>query len=121
VFSISGVRDTLVTQYWPEGERLLQKYTLDSIQTDKVLQTYTGTYYCPELDCKYGIVLKNHYLMLTNNKYEDTRLTLLRKDDLQNNFWWMGHLKVMRNNKSQITGFEVNDGRIMHLRFNKIE
>ena len=121
VFSISGARDTLVKQYWPEGERLLQKYTLDSIQTDKQLQTYTGTYYCPELDCKYGIVLKNRQLMLTNNKYGDTKLTLLGKDDLQNNFWWMGHLKVLRNNKNQITGFEVNDGRIMHLRFNKIE
>jgi CubicO group peptidase (beta-lactamase class C family) len=121
VFSISGVKDTLVKQYWPEGERLLQKYTLDSIQTDKALQTYTGTYYSPELDCKYSIVLKNHYLMLTNNKYGDTKLTLLGKDDLQNDFWWMGHLKVMRNNKNQITGFEVNDGRIMHLRFNKIE
>lgn len=121
VFSIPGARDTLVKQYWPEGERLLQKYTLDSIQTDKQLQTYTGTYYCPELDCKYGIVLKNHQLTLTNNKYGDTQLTFLGKDDLQTNFWWMGHLKVMRNNKNQITGFEVNDGRIMHLRFNKIE
>jgi hypothetical protein len=121
VFSISGVRDTLVKQYWPEGERLLQKYTLDSIQTDKQLQTYTGTYYCPELDCRYGIVLKNRDLMLTNNKYGDTQLTFLGKDDLQSNFWWMGHLKVTRNNKNQITGFEVNDGRIMHLRFNKIE
>jgi CubicO group peptidase (beta-lactamase class C family) len=121
VFSISGAKDTLVKHYWPEGERLLQKYTLDSIQTDKALQTYTGTYYSPELDCKYSIVLKNRNLMLTNNKYGDTKLTLLGKDDLQNDFWWMGHLKVMRNNKNQITGFEVNDGRIMHLRFNKIE
>jgi CubicO group peptidase (beta-lactamase class C family) len=121
VFSISGVRDTLVKQYWPEGDRLLQKYTLDTIQTDKALQTYTSTYYCPELDCRYSMVLKNRYLMLTNNKYEDTRLTFLGKDDLQSNFWWMGHLKIMRNNKNQITGFEVNDGRIMHLRFNKIE
>jgi hypothetical protein len=59
--------------------------------------------------------------MLTNNKYEDTKLTLIGKDNLQSNFWWMGNLKVIRNNKNLITGFEVNDGRIMHLRFNKME
>ena len=71
-------------------------------------------------DFNYSILLNRH-LILTNDKYEDSSLTLLGKDDLQTNFWWMGHLKMMRNNKKQITGFEVNDGRIMHLRFNKIE
>ena len=33
----------------------------------------------------------------------------------------MDHLMMIRDNKNNITGFEVNSGRIMHLRFNKIE
>jgi hypothetical protein len=33
----------------------------------------------------------------------------------------MDHLKVLRNHKNKIEGFEVNSGRIMHLLFKKIE
>jgi CubicO group peptidase (beta-lactamase class C family) len=119
-FSITSKGDTLVKQWWPDGKRILLKYAVSS-QTDKQLQAYTGTYYCPELDCKYGIVLKGHDLVLTNRKYEDSKLRLKGKDHVGTDYWWMGHLKMLRDNKNQIIGFEVNDGRIMHLRFNKIE
>ncbi|WP_448634575.1 serine hydrolase domain-containing protein [Pedobacter panaciterrae] len=112
--------DTVVKQWWPDGKRSLIKYAVSN-QTDKQLQAYAGTYYCPELDCKYGIVLKGHDLILTNSKYEDSKLKLIGKNHAGTDYWWMGHLKMLRDNKNQIIGFEVNDGRIMHLRFNKIE
>ena len=55
---------------FPRDEKhLLAKYIADTSQPDQLLQTYTGNYYCPELDCKYGIALKDHHLILTNNKY----------------------------------------------------
>ena len=78
-------------------------------------------YYCPELDCKYGIVLKDHHLYLTNSKYNDAILTLFGKDNLMNDNWWIDHLLMKRDIKNNIIGFEVNSGRIMHLRFNKID
>lgn len=121
VFSATPTKDTIVNEYWPGNNRPLSKYIVDTTQPDKQLQTYTGIYYCPELDCKYGIALKDHKLVLTNNKYNDTKLTLIGSDRLLSDFWWMNHLVVIRNNKKEITGFEVNSGRIMHLRFNKIE
>ncbi len=80
-----------------------------------------GTYYCPELGCKYEIVLKDHQLMLTNAKYNDTKLTLVNTNYLTNDNWWMNHLVMLRDAKNNITGFEVNSGRIMHLRFDKIK
>ncbi len=120
LFDIASSKETQVKQWWPDGKRSLLKYTPTANLTDKQLQAYAGTYYCPELDCKYGIVLKGKDLILTNSKYEDTKLQLIGMDHLRSNFWWMGHLKVLRDNKNQITGFEVNDGRVMHLRFNKI-
>ena len=86
-----------------------------------MLKTYTGVYYCPELDCKYGIVLKDHRLVLTNDKYNDTKLTLVNKDHLINDYWWINHFMMIRDSKDKIIGFEVNSDRIMHLRFNKIE
>ena len=120
VFNTSN-GNTTVHQYWPDNERLLTKYISDTTQTDAQLQVYTGTYYCPELDCKYGIAIKDHHLVLTNNKYDDAKLTLAGADHLFSDYWWMNHLLITRNNKKEITGFEVNSGRVMHVRFNKID
>jgi CubicO group peptidase (beta-lactamase class C family) len=123
-FSFSGPvsGDTTVFVAFSRDEKhLLKKYIADTSQPDELLRTYTGNYYCPELDCKYGIVLKDHHLILTNNKYSDTPLNVVGNDHLVNDFWWMNHLIIIRSNKKEIIGFEVNSGRIQHLRFNKVK
>ncbi len=120
LFSTTKSGDTLVKECWPGGLEF-KKYALSPNLTDQQLKSYTGMYYSPELDCKYGIVLQGKELILTSDKYEDKRITLQAKDHLRTDFWWMAHLKVLRGTKGEIMGFEVNDGRIMHLRFNKIE
>jgi len=120
LFSIKA-KDTLVDVFTPDQSYHLKKYSRDTSQPDEVLKTYTGVYYCPELDCKYGIVLKDHQLMLTNDKYNDTKLTLINNDHLTDDYWWINHLMITRDANNNINGFEVNSGRIMHLRFNKIE
>jgi len=122
LFSGGTPGDTTVFAAFSRDEKhLLNKYIPDTSQPDELLRTYTGNYYCPELDCKYGITLKDHHLVLTNNKYSDTRITLVGDDHLLNDYWWMNHLLIIRNSKKEITGFEVNSGRIMHLKFNKVE
>jgi CubicO group peptidase (beta-lactamase class C family) len=120
VFGIKG-KDTMMTLVRPDQVSQFMKYRRDTSQPDEVLKTYTGVYYCPELDCKYGIELKDHHLMLTNDKYNDTQLNIINSDHLVGDYWWMNHLMMMRDSKNKITGFEVNSGRIMHLKFNKIE
>jgi len=120
VFSTKA-KDTLVDIFTPDQSYHLKKYVKDTSQPDEVLKAYTGVYYCPELDCKYGIILKDHQLMLTNDKYNDTKLTVVNNDHLTNDYWWINHLMMIRDATNDITGFEVNSGRIMHLKFNKIE
>jgi hypothetical protein len=121
-FSGNAAGDTTVYGIFsPDENHLLKKYAATVNQSDKLLQTFTGVYYSPELDCRYGIILKDQHLYLTNSKYKDTGLTLVGTDHLTDDFWWMNHLMVIRNKMNQITGFEVNSGRIMHLKFNKIE
>ena len=120
IFSIKG-KDTIVDFITLNQIYHLKKYITDTTQSDQVLKKYTGMYYCPELDCKYGIVLKDHHLYLTNSKYNDAILTLFGKDNLMNDNWWIDHLLMKRDIKNNIIGFEVNSGRIMHLRFNKID
>jgi hypothetical protein len=46
----------------------------------------------------------------------------MRGDDhLDTGYWWMSHLYVLRNNKNDISGFEVNAGRVIHLKFIKVK
>jgi CubicO group peptidase (beta-lactamase class C family) len=118
--SKASTGDTLLKEC-SAGGRIFKKYDLSLQQTAEQLKAYTGVYYCPELDCRYTVVLKGKDLILTNAKYEDSKFKLVGKDHAGTDYWWMGHLKILRSIKGQITGFEVNDGRIMHLRFDKIK
>ena len=126
-FSIIA-KDTIVDNTFPNEFESRILYHFKKIQEtppdDQVLQTYTGDYYCPELDCKYGIVLKDHQLMLTNSKYNDTRLVWITRDQLTTAYWWIDHLQMLRDNKNQVIGFEVNSSEmihwVMHLKFIKL-
>jgi hypothetical protein len=122
VFQIGQPGDTTAYVSLSLSEKhLLKKYVSYATPTDAFLQAYTGDYYCPELGCSYGIVLKDHKLLLTNNKYDDTPLTVVGTEHLLDDFWWMSHLLMTRNEKKEITGFEVTGGRVMHLQFNKVK
>jgi CubicO group peptidase (beta-lactamase class C family) len=120
VFGIQS-KDTTVNIFTPDQVYHLKKYIKDTSHSDELLKKYAGEYYCPELDCKYGIVVKDHQLMLTNAKYSDSKLAIVNNDHLTSDYWWINHLLMVRDKKNNITGFEVNSGRIMHLRFNKIK
>lgn len=119
-FSIKA-KDTIVDLVTPNQVYHVIKFIKDTSQTEERLQAYTGTYYCPELDCNYSIVLNNHQLLLSNPKYNDTKITLVNNNHLLTDYWWMSHLRILRDNKENIIGFEINSGSLMHLRFNKIK
>ena len=123
-------KDTNLVVTAPGGTLRFLKFTKNALQPDELLKRYAGTYYCPELDCKYGIVLKDHQLFLTNHKYRDAKITVLSPHHLLTDFGWMSQLLITLDANNQITGFEVNcepggddyyNNKIMHLRFNKIE
>jgi hypothetical protein len=99
----------------------MKKFNNNIPKTDDQLKKYAGTYYCTELDCNYSIILKDHALYLTNPKYNDTRISMRGDDHLDTGYWWMGHLFVIRNKKNEISGFEVNTGRVIHLKFVKVK
>lgn len=121
VFQFSSQKTSLVHLYWPEDNKLMRKYVPDSIQSDKTLQAYTGTYYSPELDCHFSISLKEHHLVLSSNKYADKPLMLIGKDDILDKNGLLSYIKIRRDRMDKIIGFEVNSGIIRHLRFNKVK
>ena len=129
IFDIHS-KDTNLVITTPGGTNRFLKFTKNALHPDKLLQQYTGTYYCPELDCKYGIVLKDHQLFLTNHKYRNAKITVLGPHHLITDFGWMNLLLITLDANNKVTGFEVNcepggddsyNNKIMHLRFNKIE
>ncbi len=67
IFSIKA-KDTMVEIKTPDQIYRFNKYTNDTSQSNETLKTYTGTYYCPELECKYIITFKDHHLFLTSSK-----------------------------------------------------
>lgn len=119
-FSATTAGGPTSEEYWPNNHRHLWKYDTTA-KSDAALQAYTGTYYCPELDCNYRITLKDHRLLIGSAKYEETPLTMFGDNYLANDWWWMSNLKVVRDARGKITGFEVNDGRVRHLWFRKAE
>jgi hypothetical protein len=46
---------------------------------------------------------------------------LTGSEHLLNDTWGMKHLLITRNKLKQITGFEVNSWRVMHLKFIKTQ
>jgi hypothetical protein len=120
VLKVNGA-DTLV-EYSGQGQQYqLRKYQPGRIYSDDELKKYTGTYYSEELDCRYSIVLKDHQLLLRNVKYDDERLTLVSENQMTAAPWWMNNLLIQRGRKNEVTGFEVNAGRVLHLKFRKIK
>jgi hypothetical protein len=114
-------KDTLVYLKAPGEEFRLIKYSPVDEKDERVLQAYVGNYYCPELGCSYGIEIKNHHLVLTNNKYDDAPLRMAGPDNLLNKNWWMNHLAIKRNAAQEIVGFEVNSDRVKGLVFKKMK
>ena len=91
------LKDTTLVFTAPGGTFRFLKFTKNACSRISVLKLYTGTYYCPELDCNYGIVLKGGYLFLTNHKYRDAKITVISPDHLLTDFGWMKQLLIKRD------------------------
>jgi len=119
-FSTTAQGQTVWDEYWPGNHRHLYRYDT-ATKPDAVLRAFTGTYYCAELDCNYRIGLKDHHLSIGNVKYGETPLKLIGDNTLNDDWWWMSNLKIIRDSHGKITGFEVNSGRVRHLWFKRVE
>lgn len=120
-FTFGPIRkDTAIDVSTPGLGFRLVKHGQVNEKDERLLQTYVGNYYCPELDCSYGIAIKDHHLVLTNNKYDDVPLHFAGPNDLLDDHWWMSHLTIRKNAAHQVVGFNIDEERVTHLVFNKL-
>lgn len=121
IFSIKP-KDTSVVVLDANETIRFKKYVIVNQKSEKLLKEYIGTYFSSELDCIYKIALKDHQLVLVSPKYNDAKLTLTNNDQLiSKDYEWIRYLRIMRDNKNKVSGFELNSLAVMHLRFDKIK
>ncbi|HYJ37068.1 MAG TPA: hypothetical protein VEV87_00570, partial [Chitinophagaceae bacterium] len=82
---------------------------------------YIGRYYSEETEAYYTIVQKDSNLILQHRKFADVVLKYDAPDQFSNNNWWMSNIRFLRDNRGKVEGFEVNSGRIIHLRYDKVK
>ncbi|HEX5171466.1 MAG TPA: serine hydrolase domain-containing protein [Cyclobacteriaceae bacterium] len=102
-----------------DEEVLFTRYKKPNL-TEEDRAKYVGTYESEELEAPYHIVNENGNLILRHRKYSDAVMTAITRDQFSTPHWWMGNIIFMRDTNGSITGFEVNDGRVLHLRFMKV-
>jgi len=84
----------------------------------KELESYTGTFYSPELETIYQIYLKNDSLFYHHARHGDKEMNLRKKDVLEGE-WPLSISKYKRNEEGQVTGIRVSNGRVKNLWFEK--
>jgi len=58
---------------------------------------------------------------MQHRKYNDVPLNYIAPDQFTLPWWWMGHIRFLRNKKGKIIAFEVNSGRIHRLKYDKVK
>nr|WP_198160784.1 serine hydrolase domain-containing protein [Pedobacter panaciterrae] len=83
------------------------------------LSVYVGNYYSDELGCSFQIKQKGAELLISNKRYNDSKVTLLDPDHLFTEYEFLSHILLRRDARNKILGFDLNSGETMGLFFKK--
>jgi CubicO group peptidase (beta-lactamase class C family) len=86
-----------------------------------VTAEYAGRYYSDETEAFYEVKFKEGKLSLEHRKFNKVALQPLAPDQFTAAHWWMGHIRFVRDKANKIIAFEVNSGRILGLRYQKMK
>lgn len=86
----------------------------------KITSEFAGKYYSDETEAFYHVTEKNGQLTLAHRKYTDVLLRSIAPDQFTAPHWWMNHIRFIRH-KGKVVAFEVNSGRILHLRYDRVK
>jgi CubicO group peptidase (beta-lactamase class C family) len=82
------------------------------------LAEYTGTYYSPELDTSYIIVVEDGRLKAKHFRQGDQWLSASGKDEFLGDEWWFNSIRFTRDDQGRIAGFTVTDmPRVRNVKF----
>lgn len=83
------------------------------------LKSITGEYYSPELMTSYFISYENEELKAYHNRHGYIDLTGSEKDTFTGSASFFRDMKVIRNNKGEVSGIRITNSRVRNLWFEK--
>lgn len=84
------------------------------------LKDYVGKYYSDELETFYKIVVQDSQLVAVHQRHEDIPVTFSSPDIFIGKAWWFRRMHFTRDSSDQIDGFKLTGGRVLNLRFKKV-
>jgi len=111
----NGQKSLVFTE--PDGENTRMEAYDYSLPDLAALQEFSGTYYSPELDTSYELIVKDGKLVRHHNRHPDWSLTYLRPDLFNLGGYFQVHFT--RDTQGTITGLTMNSGRVRNLVFTK--
>lgn len=87
----------------------------------KIGAEFNGKYFSDEVEAFYTITETNGQLKMEHRKFNTVPLKYIGPDQFTLPYWWMSHIRFLRDTKGKIVAFEVNAGRIQKLRYDKVK
>jgi CubicO group peptidase (beta-lactamase class C family) len=116
--SVNGHPQRMLVLNDGEKEPLVFEYTATLAPLSAAqLAEYAGTYYSEELDTRYTVIVKDRALVVRRRKFVDATMTIAAADEFT--VADAGKIVFLRDSQKRISGFEINAGRVRHLRFSK--
>lgn len=109
-----------VAQFKIENPNNLIVFKRRPAVAQKITAEFVGKYFSTEAEAFYLVTEKNGELSLAHRKFSTVSLSPLAADQFFTPHWWMNHIRFIRNSQGKIIAFEVNAGRIQHLRYDKV-
>lgn len=85
------------------------------------LAELAGTYYSPELDTTYTLIVENGALVATHWRNESVSLKPVGPDAFRGDAWWFPEIEFTRGDDGIVTGFGLTGDRVRNLRFDRRE
>ncbi len=84
------------------------------------LERYAGSYYSPELDTVYRIVVEEGRLVARHQRNRDIPLTVTEPDVFSSGAFFFRTVRFTRSDAGAIDGFRLTGGRVRDLRFERV-
>jgi CubicO group peptidase (beta-lactamase class C family) len=102
------------------GQEITARRLPDFDPTTVNLAEFTGDFYSPELNTSYTFVVESGKLIARHFRTGDVVLTASKADTFTGNKWYFGLVQIIRDANNQVTGCKVGNGRVMNLKFDKV-
>jgi len=102
-----------------ESPSSLYRYQATKATSDE-LNGYSGTFYSPELETSYRIMMDSKELAAYHTRHGKLPLKRVKKDVLEGE-WPLGVVEYQRDNSGNVEGIRVSNGRVRNLWLEKQE